>query len=75
MTNPCISHIPDSYANLLQTSSRVVIRPDKSKNVESGKEADSDKEASNTRRFWINKQIIPFAVFLSPAAGITSAQT
>lgn len=60
-------HIPDSYANLLQTSSRVVIRPDKSKNAESGKEADSDKEASNTRRFWINKQIIPFAVFPIPS--------
>lgn len=54
------SHIPESSAASLQTSRNVVVRPDTSTG------AGRTKEESGTRRYWMNNQSIPFALFPIP---------
>lgn len=53
-------HIPDSSSGFLQTSRHVVIRPDTSTETAGG------DGAGGTRRYWINNQSIPFAIFPIP---------
>lgn len=54
------SHIPDSCAIFLQASHRAVVRPDTSD------PGDGGGDSAGIRRFWINNQSMPFAIFPIP---------